>query len=144
MPQVASGVLGAMTWHCQSSLSRQPGPVHSVEIGTWLFVTLASHTELSCIVEPRSYLPNELFERPGSVWCGQVHGCDTGRIEMRMTCLLELRVESIVTPSSLIFSDNGIGEPVIFTWCMLLSDSFRAWVPRRMASDFSGFRSRQL
>ena len=63
---------------------------------------------------------------------------------MRLTCLLKLRVESIVTPSSLILSDKGIGEPAKSTWLMLLSVLFRAWVPRRMASDFSGLRARQL
>ena len=40
---------------------------------------------------------------------------------MRLTCLLKLRVESIVTPSSLILSDKGIEEPAISTWLMLLS-----------------------
>ena len=63
---------------------------------------------------------------------------------MILTCLLKLRVESIVTPSSLILSDKGIEEPAISTWLMLLSFLFRAWVPRRMASDFSGLRARQL
>ena len=63
---------------------------------------------------------------------------------MRLTCLLKLRVESIVVPSSLILSDRGIGEPAMSTWLMSPSDLFLAWVPRRMASDFSGFRARQL
>ena len=55
---------------------------------------------------------------------------------MRLTCLLKLKVESIVAPSSLKLLDKGIGEPAISTWLMLPSDLFRAWVPRRMASDF--------
>ena len=43
---------------------------------------------------------------------------------MRLTCLLKLRVELIVMPSSLILSDKGIGELAISTWLMLLSDLF--------------------
>ena len=34
---------------------------------------------------------------------------------MKLTCLLKLRVESMVMPSSLILSDEGIGEPAIST-----------------------------
>ena len=59
---------------------------------------------------------------------------------IRLTCLLKARDESMVTPSSLILSDMGMGEPLTSTWVMLSSDLLRGWVPRRMASDFSGFK----
>ena len=63
---------------------------------------------------------------------------------IRLTCLLKARDESMVTPSSLILSDMGMGEPLTSTWVMLSSDLLRGWVPRRMASDFSGFKARPL
>ena len=35
---------------------------------------------------------------------------------MRLTCLLKLRVESMIMPSRLILSDKGIGKPAISTY----------------------------
>ena len=50
----------------------------------------------------------------------------------------------MVAPSSLILSDMEMGEQLTSTWVMLSSDLLRGWVPRRMASDFSGFKARPL
>ena len=61
-----------------------------------------------------------------------------------LTYLLEARDESMVAPSSLILPDMGMGEQLTSTWVMLSSDLLRGWVPRRMASDFSGFKARPL
>ena len=59
---------------------------------------------------------------------------------IRHTCLLKASDESMLTPSSLILSDVGMGEPLTSPWVMLSFDLSRVRVPRRMASDFSGFK----
>ena len=59
---------------------------------------------------------------------------------IKLSCLLKARDESMVAPSSLILSDMGMGEQLTLTWVMLSRDLLRGWVPRRMASDFSGFK----
>ena len=58
--------------------------------------------------------------------------------------MLKARDESMVTPSSLILSDMGMSEPLTSTWVMLSSDLLRGWVPRRMASDFSGIKGKTI
>ena len=63
--------------------------------------------------------------------------------ETELTWLLKVRLLSRWTPSSLMVVERGIEAPATLT-CDLDIVRFRACVPRRIASDFSGFRARPL
>ena len=56
----------------------------------------------------------------------------------------KLRLQSIVTPRSLMWSDKGIMEPLTLTLEMWDRVWLRLFVPRRIASDLPGLRARPL
>ena len=57
---------------------------------------------------------------------------------MDETCLLRLKLESSVTPSSLRLLERVICVPAMFTLVIWLREELRLAVPRRMVSDLLG------
>ena len=64
--------------------------------------------------------------------------------ETWLTCLWKIRNLSNVTPRSFTESDRWTVDPATSIWEMLDKLRFHWLVPRRIASDVSGFQARQL